>query len=381
MDANDVDVLLLTGSVNVNYATGVQSLMCDGGRESMHPTVAAVPRDGTTPHVFTPYPEAVPAGFPRDHVHPHCSLEFEEGVRGMVDILRSIPGLSLKGKVGIDDHTASMWFLLPELMSESKLVDAQKVIAAARLIKTPDEIECLKKAQYLNDLALYDVLAALRPGVRETDLTAIFFRRCQELGVTANPIDPHWCQSHPHLADGPRMLLGDVPFPLPFTTNRVLREGDMLLLDTAVDYLGYHSDSGRTWITTLTGRTKSPLTDLYKVWSEVALAVRDQCRPGRSGADLTRAARKAARGRPKPWTGHLYLVHGIGMASAETPILGTDRGDRYDESVELQEGMILVLEPCIFQDGVGAYRHEDTVVVTRGEPELVSSFPYTPWEA
>ena len=56
---------------------------------------------------------------------------------------------------------------------------------AAKLTKTPDEVACIRNAQRLNELAMIDALAILRPGVRQIDLSAAFLRRVFELGASA----------------------------------------------------------------------------------------------------------------------------------------------------------------------------------------------------
>ena len=378
MERQDVDVLLLSNRPNVNYASGVTSLLTDASREQYHPTHVAVTRDGSPPHVFTPYPEGVPMEYPRDRVHEPFLPEFEDGVKRMADVLKGLLGPALNGKVGIDDYTSASYALLPELLPQATLVDAVPVMAAARLCKTRDEIECVRTAQGLNETAMMDVQQALRPGMRMTELTGIFLRRLTELGATGNHIDPIWTTMPTNVADGPRLLNVSVAYPLP-TTDQILRQGDLLWVDAGIEYMGYNSDFGRSWICSLDPRPADKLIDQFKVWREVFLAVKETARPGKTGADVTAAALKAAGGR-KPWLDQFYIVHGMGLDSAEAPLIGTDLGPEFDESIELQPGMIMVCEPAIYVDGVGGYRSEDIIAVTEGEADLMSHYPYTPWE-
>jgi Xaa-Pro aminopeptidase len=46
------------------------------------------------------------------------------------------------------------------------------------------------------------------------------------------------------------------------------------------------------------------------------------------------------------------------------PLIGTDRGTEFDESIVLQPGMVLVLEPVIWNDGEAGHRSEEIVAVT-----------------
>ena len=378
MEAQDVDALILSSRPNVNCATGVVSPLVDSSREYYHPIYVAVTRDGAAPHVFTPYREGVPESLPEANRHEPFLPEFEDGVRQMAEALKSALGPALNGRVGIDDFTPASYALLPELLPQASLVDATPVMAAARVCKTRDEVECIKRAQALNEHAMYDAQAALRPGVRQTDLTGVFLKRLTELGATGNHIDPIWTTMPTSKSELPRGLHGVLPYPLP-TTDQILREGDVLWVDAGIEFMGYNSDFGRTWVCGLDPRPSDRVTDQFKRWRDVFLAVRETARPGKSGTDITEAAMKAAGGI-KPWLDQFYVVHGMGLDSAEAPLIGTDLGPAFDASIELQPGMVLVCEPAFFEEGVGGYRSEDILVVTDGEPELITHYPYTPWE-
>jgi Xaa-Pro aminopeptidase len=379
MERTNVDVLLLSSRANVMYATGARSLLTDSSREYYLPTFAVVTRDGKPPHLFTAYPEGAPPDLPAANIHPPFLPEFEEGVRHMAATLKQLLGPLLHGRIGVDGYTAASYALLPELLSGATLVDAGPATGMARLCKTPDEVECLRTAQHINDVAMYDVLAALRPGMRQTDLSGVFLKRILELGATGNHIDPIWMVTPQWLKQGPHMLLNDLAFPMP-TTDRILREDDVLMVDTGIEYMGYGSDFGRTWICSLDPKPTPRFTDKFKLWREVTQAVLDAARPGKTGGDIARAARQAA-GSKKPWLEQFYILHGIGLDSAEMPMIGTNLGAAFDESIVMQPGMLLVIEPCIYEDGVGGYRSEDTAVVAEsGPPDLLSSFPYPPWE-
>ena len=111
-------------------------------------------------------------------------------------------------------------------------------------------------------MAMESARAALRPGLRQTDLSGIFLRRLFELGATANAIDPIWQVMAPTRAEGPWTIHGDLAFPTS-TTDQILREGDVIWVDAGICHQGYASDFGRTWLTSdhpsPTERQASPL--------------------------------------------------------------------------------------------------------------------------
>jgi len=375
MEQQGVDALVLFGAGNVHYATGARWLTSDAGRAIGEPAVAVVTRQGC-PHLFTPYPEGVPADLPADRVHSPLTPEFAEGVTVMASILVDLLGPG-ELQLGFDELSAAAMERLPDLLPKATITDAGAVLGAVKLTKTDDELECIRKAQRINELAMYDAHGALRPGVRQSDLSGIFLRRIFELGATGNVIDPIWQATPPSLVEGPFTVNGDLAFPTS-STDRLLRDGELILVDSGITYEGYSSDFGRTWI--VGGRPASVRQrDHFKRWKEVVQRVLEITRPGTTGRDLTRAACKGEQER-RPWLDHFYLVHGLGTESAEMPFIGTDLGDEFDESVVLEPGMVMVIEPVIWEDGYGGFRAEDIVAVTGDGYRFLSDFLYMPFD-
>jgi Xaa-Pro aminopeptidase len=114
-------------------------------------------------------------------------------------------------------------------------------------------------------------------------------------------------------------------------------------------------------------------------------AVLGALRPRATAGDLCRAASAVgvdagpwSEGRP--WLAHFYLAHGVGIESAEMPLVGTDLGAAFDDALVLAPGMVLVLEPVAWREGVGGYRSEEIVAVTdAGWSHLGGGHAYAPF--
>jgi len=375
MQRQGIDALVLAGTGNVHYATGATWLTSDAGRAICEPAIAIVTPHGQ-PHLFTPYPEGIPADLEPGRRHGPLAPEFPEGVAELAAVLTDLLG-NTSLRVGFDELSAAAHEHLPRLLPKMTIVNAGEVLAPAKLCKTADELECIRRAQRINELAMYDVHSALRPGVRQCDLTGIFLDRIFELGATGNGIDPIWQATPLAIADGPFSVNGDLPFPIP-STDRILRQGELVIVDSGIKYEGYCSDFGRTW---LVGEdvASARQRDHFKRWCDVMSRVLEIVRPGTTGLELNRAACKGENDR-RPWLDHFYLIHGLGTESAEPPFIGTDLGEDYDESVVLSPGMVLVLEPVIWDDGHGGYRSEELVAVTDTGYRWLSQFPYAPFD-
>ena len=101
----------------------------------------------------------------------------------------------------------------------------------------------------------------------------------------------------------------------------------------------------------------------FEKWRHILEAVLSVTKAGATSGDLARAAIAANSGN-KPWLPHFYLGHGIGTYPAEPPMIGTDLGEEYDDNFVFPVGMVLVLEPVVWEDGTGGYRSEEIVVIT-----------------
>ena len=354
-----LDVLLLLGQTNVLYATGARLPSRDQS-EALHRRAAAVvTADGGPPVVWTWAPESVPDTLGAD-VRGSLELEWDEGA---ATLAASLPS----GRLAVDDLTMPCW----RALASREPADASMALIAAKILKTADELECIRRAQAINEAAIADVEALAMPGVPATEITGHFLRRILELGASGNTVDPVW-QVMPHsIAEGPFTVTGDLVFPT-VTTDRRFAAGDVVFVDTGMHYEGYQSDYGHTWV--IGGEVDDRHRDHARRWVDTVDAVLDVVKPGVTARDLTRAAGEVY-GR-RPWLAHLYLAHGTGTDSAEMPYVGTDLGAEFDESVVLAPGMVLVLEPAIWEDGRGGFRAEDIVAVTDDGYERLSNLSF-----
>ena len=372
MAASGLDAIVLLGNTNVVYATGATWPLGDPGRANFEQPVAVVLADDEWPHLFTPL--ADDTGLPADHVHGPVYLDLDEGVRRFESELAALvaPG----AKIGVDEWTFAM-------SRESKLLfpdgrppsDGGKTVTKAKAIKTPDELSVLREALRITEVGIAAVQAQLAPGVRQMDLTATFLASVFDAGADANTLDPIWQVMPPSMAEGPWTTHGDLACPL-LTTERELQRGDVLWVDTSLTYKGFHSDFGRTWIV---GQDPSDRQRAqFDTWKAIVDAVLDVTRAGVAQSELLAAAR-AVVGGETPWMTHFYLGHGLGIDAAEMPYVGSDLGEQFDSSHALEAGMVLVLEPLVWDDGAAGYRAEEVIVITEDGWEPMTDYPYDPF--
>jgi Xaa-Pro aminopeptidase len=280
--------------------------------------------------------------------------------------------------VAVDVQTGAM--LRAGTLEGTTLTEAAHLVGPAKVVKSADELACIAEAQRRNEQAMVAAYAAMQPGARRGEVAGAFLAGLRELGVDANMIDPIFQPMARRVADGPRTTTGDVAFPTG-VGDPAFAAGDMVWVDAGIDHLGYASDFGRTWIV---GRDPDAAEQrLFARWCDVMVAVLEVLAPGVTSGDLCRAAIAAAglEGTgERPWLPHFYLAHGVGVESAEMPLIGTDLGAAFDDGFVLAPGMVLVLEPVAWEDGAGGYRAEEIIAVTEdGWRHLGGGHPYTPF--
>jgi Xaa-Pro dipeptidase len=369
LSARGLDGLVLLGSSSVTYATGAAMPAQDGDRAALFRAVAIVIKGELAPHLYTLFADGAPAELPSDHLHAPLFPDLDDGIDLFAKALAE--HFSAGARIGVDHQSHAMLRGLSGL----EWVDASGVMGAAKIVKTVDEVACLRRAQLLNELAMVDALRALRPGVRQIDLSAVFLRRVFELGASAGGIDPIWQVMAPSRELGPWTLHGDLAYPT-VTTDRFLRHGDIIWVDAGIIWEGYASDYGRTWITGADPNARQ--LGQFRRWREVVDACLDILKPGVSGLQLGRVAIEANDG-VRPWIEHFYLAHGVGTDSAEMPLIGTDFGEGFDEQLIMQPGMVAVFEPVIWEDGAAGYRSEDIVAVSDTGWVKLSGSTYDPY--
>ncbi|MGV9802597.1 M24 family metallopeptidase [Mycobacterium sp. NPDC003449] len=375
MREQGVDALILLGNGNVVYATGASWPLLDAGLSHVERPIAIMLADDEYPHLFLPAREGAPlrTDLPDDHLHPPLYLEFEEGVQHFGTVLAGLvrPGAT----VAVDELTGAMRRAADRLFPGKPPVDAAPVVGAAKLVKTPDQIAAVRRACRITEEAMVDVQKSLAPGVRQIDLSAQFVRRAFELGATASMLEAIWQVMPSSKAEGTWTTHGDLALPL-LSTERELAKGDVLWTDVSITYGGYCSDFGRTWIVGQEPTARQH--DQFHQWRDILRAVLAVTKAGATSGDLARAAIAAAGGR-KPWLPHFYIGHGIGANAAEMPMIGTDLGEEFDDNFVFPAGMLLVLEPVVWEDGTGGYRSEEIVVITEDGWMPLTDYPYDPY--
>ena len=261
----------------------------------------------------------------------------ERGVtRGRVGLEISKHGLNL------ETVSAPELARLERDMPDVEWVDASALFAELRLVKTPEEIARIEKAQAATDRAVRVALGSARPGMTEIELDRAFRHALVDEGVD------HRLTQVTFAPD--KWTTIEAWFP----TDTRLARGNVVNFDVSARWRMYLSDTG---ITAVCGK---PTADVRRVWNVVRAAydaVRDAIRPGARASDVYARATQSLRDADLAPCIDM-AGHGLGLSIHEGPDL-----DPSSETL-LEPGMVLTDEILVYDKERGIFQAEDAFVVT-----------------
>ncbi len=246
----------------------------------------------------------------------------------------------------------------------SDLSDATDQLHLWRSRKTAKEVAALRLANEVAALGLQAFVNAAIPGAKEAEVSAAVEAAIYGQGTGYKGV--RRCRGWAEVMSGPDE--GAVSwYQFLISGDRRLQEGETVLLELGTIVEGYWSDLTRTVVA---GTADDRKRDAYSAVLEAQQAAIDMLWPDVTGAQVHAAATKSLQARG--WA--QYFPHGTGHGV----------GFRYHEPFplflpgfqgQLAEGMVVTVEPGVYEKGFGGIRIEDNILVTANGPVVLSEFP------
>lgn len=253
-------------------------------------------------------------------------------------------------------------------LTEASPAPVAAFVEDAMAIKSPAEIALIRESARWGHLAHVLLQRYTRPGLTETEVTLRASGEATLAMLDAiGPIYRAQSAFESGAGAGYRGQIGrNAAIPHALAANIVFRSGDVLVTGANAPVWGYNSELERTMI------LGAP-TDEQRRLFEHMLALQDAAFaaivPGARCSDVDRAVRALYDQHDLwPYWKH-HVGHAIGLRYHEGPFL--DLGD----DTEIRSGMVFTVEPGLYAEGVGGFRHSDTVVVTDDGIEFLTSYP------
>ncbi|NJE75924.1 Xaa-Pro dipeptidase PepQ [Thermococcus sp. ES12] len=247
-------------------------------------------------------------------------------------------------RLGIEGKTSySAVQAYREKLGVEDFVVIDDVIRELRIVKTPEEIEVIKAACEIADMAMMAALEEISEGRREREIAAKMEYVMKMNGAEKPAFDTI-------IASGWRSAL-----PHGIASDKRIEKGDLVVIDEGALYRHYHSDMTRTIVV---GSPNGKQRDIYEAVLEAQKKGVETARPGMTAKELDTIVRDVI----KEYGYGDYFIHstghGVGLEIHEWP-----RVSQLDET-ELKPGMVITIEPGIYIPKLGGVRIEDTILIT-----------------
>lgn len=244
-------------------------------------------------------------------------------------------------------------------------------------IKSEREIELMRESCKILAKVHDELGKAIKPGISTWEID-----RLGEKLIRSYDCIPNFLNYNGYPASICVSVNEEVVHGIP-SKHRILKEGDIVSLDAGLIYKGYHSDAARTYGV---GKVSPQVQQLMDVTKQSFFEGIKMAKAGNHLYDISNAideyVSKFGYGIVRDLVGH-----GIGTSLHEDPQIPNFRQKR--KGIRLEPGMTLAVEPMInmgrcdvewlsddwtvvAQDGLPSAHYENTILITQGEPEILT---------
>jgi Xaa-Pro aminopeptidase len=307
--------------------------------------------------------------------------------KSIPDLLKQ-SGLPRPRRIGLelDVLPANLYLSYRDIFQAAEIVDASADIRLLRAVKSAHEIGLIREAAAYSDRVAACVPELLREGQTEIDLAGRIEAEARRMGHQGIVRMRLWGSElfYGHLLSGPS---GAVPSYLASPTGgagvspavaqsasfRPIRRHEPVLVDYVFAYRGYISDHARIFAI---GRLPDELLQAHAAMLDIQARITSMARPGTASGAVYDFALQAATalGLGEHFMGVgreriRFVGHGVGLELDEFPFLNAG------QTMPLQAGMVIAIEPKAIFPGKGVVGIENTHVVTENGLERLGRYP------
>ncbi|NLD20160.1 MAG: type I methionyl aminopeptidase [Clostridiales bacterium] len=245
------------------------------------------------------------------------------------------------------------------------------------IIKSNQEIDLMRESGKVTGFILKELETFIKPGISTADID-----RYVEETIRSHNMIPTFKGYGGFPASACVSINEEVVHGIP-NKKRILKEGDIVSVDVGSTHKGYVSDAARTYPV---GKVSDNAVKLINATRESFFAGLGHCKVGSRLSDISHAIQKKAEGEGFSVIRD-FVGHGVGQNMHEEPQI--PNYGRPGRGPRLAKGMVFAIEPMICEgtydvetlsndwtvvtlDGKLSAHYENTVVITDGEPELLT---------
>ena len=258
------------------------------------------------------------------------------------------------GRWALETHTLSVdqHAALTAEAPGTSYVSIDRAVEGLREVKDETELDSLRKACAVSTQALDELIAGPLVGRSEREIARDLESRMYALGAEAIAFDTI-------LASGSNSA---IPHHSP--TDRIVESGDLLKADYGARVDGYHADCTRTFVVGTAADWQREIHDAVREAQQAGLDDLVEGTPISTSLASVRAKLTESGWLDSFTTG---LGHGVGLEIHEDPFIAQSHTGK------LVSRTAMTMEPGIYVPGRGGVRIEDTIIVTSGAPEVLTT--------
>jgi Xaa-Pro aminopeptidase len=364
MEREKVDVLLMQN--NNDYMGGYVKYFTDMPATNGYPNTLIFPRDDEMTVVaqgpfgggeVTAHGNGTWRGVKRIMTTPsYASAHFTKDYDPELAAKALEPyGRGTIGLVGTYQMSFALVDYVKRCFAAARFVDASELVDRIKVIKSPEELELIRRTALMQDGAMQAAFAAVKPGMRDTEVAAAAQYYSQVHG-SENGI--YLCASMP--------LGKPAKFSQRHMQNRVIQKGDQVALlveDSGPG--GMYTELGRSCVV---GKVPQQMKDELAFCIESRKITLDLLKPGTPCKEVWEAFNAFMRKNGRPEEGRLYC-HGQGYDLVERPLV------RHDEPWTIEKDMNIVVHPTYIHGGYLNWVCDNYLIGGNGPGPRLHQFP------
>jgi Xaa-Pro dipeptidase len=298
-----------------------------------------------------------------------------EYLKSLKDLPTYIKSFNSQKTIGIEKNFLNLeeYFRYQEILSNWELEGIDFLLMETRMVKTPYEINCIKKAGEILDRALKIALNQIKPGMKEIEASALIEK---ELRISGHPGITRSLYgfelTYGHLISGKESLIPiyaitgqggrGIPGFQGGASFKKIKNSDPILIDFSGYFEGYYIDQTRM-------ASFKPLKiaeTFYKTSLKILNTLEKEIKPGIKCGEVYEKAQFIVKNEKLEefFMAHggkvKFIGHGVGLQIDEVPVLALG------QKTPLKENMVIALEPKFHVPNLGVIGIEETFVVTKG---------------
>ena len=259
------------------------------------------------------------------------------------------------GLVGVYQLSFALGDYIMKKLPQAKFLDASELVDRVKVIKSPEELELVKRAAIMQDGSMRAAFAAIKPGMRDTEVAAVAVHYSQD----------HGCENGIYLCASASPGQA-AKFGQRHTQNRTIRKGDtfaLLVEDSGPGSM--YTELGRSCVL---GRVPQQMKEELEMVKEARKVTLDLLIPGTPCKDIWEAFNAFMRKNGRPEEARLYC-HGQGYDLVERPLI------RNDEPWTIQKDMNIVVHPTYAYGGYLNWLCDNYIIGGNGPGDRIHYFP------